>query len=449
MTIALPSPVNAEIRDFADWLPPILVKELRQGLRARAFVGGFVAVQTAMIVLLGLRLLDTAAAGQYLPENIDEYQWLVIGFALLILLPLRGLTAISEETRQNTLPLMQLTQMGSMRLVCGKWLALVSQTLLLVVAILPYQVLTYFFGEVDVIENIEILGGLLLESLVLTALCIAFSPANIFVRMVMLGLAFLPVGATVVGFVEHISNGGGSGFLSSSGPAVSWVVMFVFAALAAIVFLLAVAAARISHGAENAAARIRGIALAIMAGSMIGICLGDASQCFVWVILSMPMLMWAAMEAMTEHASGLPSLYVPWVKRGRWGEGLGRIFYPGWGTGVLFVLLMMVLMEVEGGLIGICSGDKNTDPARFFGIFFQLGMVMLYPGVLLCAMPRLRQRHLVYLGMQMSGIAWFVAGSMAGLQRGTGGGALLSFVPPAAFLASMSYSAGDGGWVVA
>lgn len=441
MTLAPPSSLTAGLRsiqDFGDWLPPMLVKELRQGLRARVFVSAFVAVQAAMIVVLGLRLMG-AKNNDYLPENVDGYQWLAMGVTLLILLPLRGLTVISEESKQKTIDLLVLTHMSSMRLVCGKWLALVSQTLLLVVAILPYQVLTYFFGEVDVVENLELLGWLLLASLALTALCIALSPANVLVRLVVLGLTALPVGAAGMAYLEHLDNGGGSGFLASSHPGISWICMFIFAAVSTTVFLLAVAAARVGHVAENGSTRIRCITLMMMVGGMIGICASDSRQGIAWMMLSMPVLMWAAMEAMAEHTSVLPATYLPWVKRGRPGEFLGRFLYPGWGTGVMFVLLMTAGLEIEVMLMSLRSGI-GSGIGQMASSMFQFGMTMLYPGALLCVMPRLRQRHWMYILMQVGGVVWYAAGSMASFRSNAA--ALLGLLPTSAFLGTLGYSPG-------
>ena len=47
--------------DFSDWLSPILVKELRQGLKSRVFVGSFIVMQVVMIMAMGLRLLEQAS----------------------------------------------------------------------------------------------------------------------------------------------------------------------------------------------------------------------------------------------------------------------------------------------------------------------------------------------------------------------------------------------------
>ena len=49
--------------DFSDWLSPILVKELRQGLKSRVFAGSFIVMQVVMILTMGLRLLEQSERG--------------------------------------------------------------------------------------------------------------------------------------------------------------------------------------------------------------------------------------------------------------------------------------------------------------------------------------------------------------------------------------------------
>ena len=46
---------------------------------------------------------------------------------LLLLMPARGLGAVSEEARANTFDLVQLTRMTAFRIALGKWIALVAQ----------------------------------------------------------------------------------------------------------------------------------------------------------------------------------------------------------------------------------------------------------------------------------------------------------------------------------
>ena len=152
------------MNDFADWFSPIIVKELRQGMRARAFLGIFLAIQFFMIVCVLISLGDgshDAAAGFF---------WTFIGGAILFAMPLRGLATLNGEMKGNTMELMLLTQLSAWRITAGKWLALVLQTLLLVCAVLPYVVLRYFLGGVNLVDDLAMLGFMLIGSALATAL---------------------------------------------------------------------------------------------------------------------------------------------------------------------------------------------------------------------------------------------------------------------------------------
>ena len=187
--------------DFADWLNPMLVKELRQGLKTKAFVIVFVLVQVALVILMGFRLLAQNDPFGYTAGMLDGLLWTAIGGALLVLMPLRALTAISEEDKANTLHLVQLTRLSSTRIVWGKWIALVSQTLLLSVAILPYAVLRYFFGGIDIVSDLLALMWMLGGSLMLTAGCLVLSTLPMGTRVILLAggvpgtMVFTSIGA--------------------------------------------------------------------------------------------------------------------------------------------------------------------------------------------------------------------------------------------------------------
>src|SRR5262245_35996909 len=85
--------------DFGDWLSPILVKELRQGLKSKAFVATFIIVQAAMIILVGIELLSLAGGGgRGMVEGLDVVFWCFgVWLPLLVMMPARGITAVSEE----------------------------------------------------------------------------------------------------------------------------------------------------------------------------------------------------------------------------------------------------------------------------------------------------------------------------------------------------------------
>ena len=173
--------------DFADWLSPMLVKELRQGVRTRVFVFLFILLQVFMLLDLSLSLL-VAATGSDASEG-TVFFWIMVAVPVLLILPLSGLNAIGGEIRGNTLELIFLTRLTAFRIVLGKWFALFAQALLLVCAVLPYLVLRYFMGGVNLASELLLLGTMLVGSALLTALATAFSafPARLVRPLVAIG----------------------------------------------------------------------------------------------------------------------------------------------------------------------------------------------------------------------------------------------------------------------
>lgn len=386
--------------DFGDWLNPMLVKELRQGLKTNVFVGVFVLVQAAMILLVGFRLLsmgtaDASDAGEWL----DGVLWFALGAALLLIMPLRGLHTISEETKQNTLDLVQLTHLGAMRIVTGKWIAIVGQVLLLTMAVLPYAVLRYFFGGVDVVSNLTSLMGMLLASTVISAACVMLSTVPAVTRSLLIGLLFFMFFSSGFGFLIRTSIGG-TGF----GAAPFSVIAALFSAGVAIAFLLALAASRIAAAAENFAFVLRSIALGTALISLIAVWAGSRSS--FWVITPWLMGGWSIFEAMTERTNELPSLYAPWVRRGRLGRIPGKIFYPGWATGLIYTGIMVA------ALIAITYATLATSDRKellMMAPFCYLAAVFPVPLLLLRG---IKNRGWIYALVQLAGLILFAFGRM-------------------------------------
>ena len=76
-TATLPAEGNASYadshgRDFSDWVSPILVKELRQGLKSRVFVATFIIVQVVMILLVGMLAWTVRYALFFLQRHLTQ-----------------------------------------------------------------------------------------------------------------------------------------------------------------------------------------------------------------------------------------------------------------------------------------------------------------------------------------------------------------------------------------
>lgn len=377
---------------FADWLPPMLVKELRQGLRTHMFVGAFVTLQLAMVSLLGFQLLAARDGGvANLQEDLDQYLWIAIIVTLLVLMPLRGLMAISEETKGGTIDLVQLTHLSSVFIVLHKWLALISQTMLLVIAMMPYLVLRYFFGGDDVWFNVLALGWLTLISISLTAVCIATSPAGMVGRLVVLGIIGFPGYIMASEFVENRDN------FTSGGPP---VLSVAYVLLASIMIALTLASKQLSAPGENGSTRFRVIAIFLMAGAGIASLIDPANDSLAWTMWMIPLLVVAGLESLSEPTKQHPGIYVPFVRRGLLGRLAGRVLYPGWTSGVWFVL-MLGLMFSEAYYFWYARHLQLDNAARSAIAAIQFTMALVFPAAIMPLMPSFKHRHWLYVGIQV------------------------------------------------
>jgi hypothetical protein len=160
--------------DFPGWLSPMLVRELRQGVQSGIFAWTFIGIQGAMFALM------TWAVGTFggAPEGASgrDFQamfWGALALAIVVVVPLRGLTAVSGERVASNLDLVRLTRLSATRIVLGKWAALVGQGLLVATALLPYLALRYFFGGVNVVVDLELFGWMVAGSMTVAAAALA------------------------------------------------------------------------------------------------------------------------------------------------------------------------------------------------------------------------------------------------------------------------------------
>jgi len=395
------APASPNGHDFADWLSPILVKELRQGLKAKVFVSVFTTVQIVMIFIMGIQLLSMATGGsRSTVSELDGFFWFSVWLPLLLLMPGRGLSAISEEVKANTLDLVQLTRMGAFRIVLGKWFALAAQSLLLVTAILPYAVLRYFFGNVNIVEDMAILAWLLTGSLVLTAGALALSSvplvARIFVMAVLIPGLF--IGLSVFSLSRAFGGGGSS--LPTDAP---WW-MLAGAAVVYTLFFLEITASRIAPLSENHAGIKRcGALLLALVPLGLGAVWGTESGVPAAFLLT-PLWAWVLFEALTEQTSAEPGIYAGFTKRGLMGRIAARVFTPGWASGIIFTMLLVGMVMAASDLSFMRDAKLGHTVNPLAGHHLEWAMLffsIISPVLFILALPQIKQRGWVYILAQV------------------------------------------------
>ena len=81
--------------------------------------------------------------------------WLLIGALLILVTPLRAFNELAAERKANTLELIFMSGLSAWRIAFGKWVSLLFQALLFLLAVLPYAIMRYYFGAVDLAQDLH------------------------------------------------------------------------------------------------------------------------------------------------------------------------------------------------------------------------------------------------------------------------------------------------------
>lgn len=398
---------DLHLTDFSDRLSPMLVKELRQGMRTHLFTIAFILLQAFMVLSV---LIGASAPGN--SPAVAGFFWFFVIVALLIVMPVRGFAALSTEIQLNTMDLIQLTRLGAWRMTFGKWAALVAQTLLLVCGILPYLVMRYFFGGMDLMKELLGLFWVLVLSMVFTAITVGFSAfRSVLLRAtVAVGLLILvAAGEELVDDLFRLMLDRSTAGATTSTAALGMGAC-LFTAVYLSWFMLDLGASRIAPEADNHAARKRLMALAFglimltlpLFGLHTGTCLIIVG--IIWMLV--------CLDALTERPTLLPSLLVPFSKR--WFlRPFPLLLAPGWTSGIFFYLLCATLyaiaLQLHTGFGGLTLAERQvvisaaalvvfpliplhlffrriTEPGSIFGIYLLIQVCAAVVGFFLMIM---------------------------------------------------------------
>jgi hypothetical protein len=200
---------------LAEAAGPIVVKEVRQGLRARVFAIFF------GLLLLGCLVVALVAAAEFdRRTNVElgpDYFRVFLGALGLVeffVIPYTAFRAMSREREDETWVLLVLTGLGPRRIVRGKLTSALAQGLLYASACAPFVLFSYYLNGIDLPT---VLVALLLAA-AWSCLWVAFGVAaatlahsRIGRALVHFGVLGVLLGATVGGiaFAAFFSEAGG------------------------------------------------------------------------------------------------------------------------------------------------------------------------------------------------------------------------------------------------
>ena len=333
-------PVIADPGDFPTWLPPMFVKELRQGLRTRGFVVVFIAFQALMAILMMGAIVgqDTAVPGARanIGTAINAFFWTLLTVQLLLVTPARALGSLQLEMDSRSLDLLLLTRLSAWRIVVGKWASLVAQATLLLIAMLPYGIVRYFAGSVDLVTDAErclaLLGG-----------CALFTSAGLWSSGLskILRVVFVIAGIMIGQVWRPLLSGFGVG---GAGPAFALsrveIAMWTFDGVLLMLFFLIAAVRRIAPIAENHAPLTRALPVVALAAMPIWVQWASTNAAGAEFVFTCGFTLLVC--AVEFGSARLPmAVHVrPWQQRGPVTRFLARFVLPGWPSAFLFAVLL-------------------------------------------------------------------------------------------------------------
>lgn len=326
----------------------MLVKELRQGMRTSSFVIPFVVLQAILTIVilivslfsLGGRLLDSSSIGNWFTGFILLFYCL----GILVFQPLRGISAIASEVQENTIDLMTLTSLTAWRIVYGKWLSIVSQSALIAGAVLPYLIIPYFFGGLQLFPQLTLWLALFVVSSALTALTVGISAVgSALVRgLLVVGGAALMMGYLLFSFLPNVPH-----FMEmlsfTHGEQTLSVIAFLVATCYLCYFFLELGTTAIAPSSENRATKKRLIGLGVLTLTyFLLLPTGESIALFS----AMAITACIALDLFSERVTFSPIVCWKFIRLGFLGRIAGRFLYPGWGTGSLFFLVLTLVLCV-------------------------------------------------------------------------------------------------------
>lgn len=373
--------------DYPSFLPPMLVKELRQVMRTKGFIAVFLGIHVIMLLVLVLALLtrDVQTADYF--SVLNGLFWGLLTVVLLIITPMRGAATLNTELENKSIDLLLLTQLSARRIVLGKWGSLLGTGLLFATSLLPYGILRYFFGPVDFLEDLLAVLALVLGGATLTALSVWSSGQNKVVRILIPILAVISLQTSTVGFfVSRSIRTGGVPMNSSGFPSLLSMDFFYMSlcALVLLVFFLLHGARRITPPAVNDAIPIR---LLPLLGIITAIILSLSMRPQVPMFFALIFFVLVIGIEVAQSRELMPVHWRYWMKRGPLLRSAGLMLLPGWLSASLYAAVVLTLCAALGCFDKFRPSGPKVDYATFTWWLALAWQALVFPAALLAMLP--------------------------------------------------------------
>lgn len=177
-----------------------MIKAARQLLASRVFGLTFVGMQILLVLAVSL---STVAADGTAGESAfgATVFWLATGIFITVAVPIECMRMMFQELRGRNFELATLACLNPYRIIDGIYFSALAYTLILFTSLLPYGLIRYFIGGIDLVGDFMVLMIIALFGAHLSAVAmLAATIRTLILRLVFLGFWVffaLPFGSSV------------------------------------------------------------------------------------------------------------------------------------------------------------------------------------------------------------------------------------------------------------
>lgn len=392
--------------DFPSFLPPMMVKELRQGLRARFFVYTMILLPVILAIPYILHCLRYNDGEPFIgAEAVDAFFGVVVAIVLLLLPPTRAFSGISGEIISRASEFLVMTRLTSRKIVFQKWLSQMAQTGLLLIVIFPFLLLNYLLGRSELMTDIIriLMMYVVSGAMVAAGLWVSGMPLIIRVLAIMgiigFGLNIFSIGS-IFASMRYLSGVGTGPFYGMSLPATLGYVLFIVLVLVPVTYCILILACKsLAPPAENLASPLRRflmwtISIVSLLCALSALIYPDAKEIVV-ILMGMVLMVYLGFfyvqsvlweRTLPVHAE---SAYEKKGIRGVWSRTASLFLMPGWESAGLFGLYGIII-GVGAGLLPSLSNFPEFKDVSLWQVLWlglavwasQMAIVMLLQEVL-------------------------------------------------------------------
>lgn len=384
------SALDESMDRISDRFNPILVKELRQSLRGKAFRSAFSCVLVLLTFASVGALLSASAFGQAQGREFFLGIYGCLGLALYGLVPFAAFSSLGGEWEENTFDLLVLSDLRPNHVVRGKLMSAAVQALLYLTTFTPFLACAFLMQGVDLGAMIVIILLSFFWSVALSMLAIVLSTLAR-QRFLRIGMMVVLAGSLATGFGFALS---GAEVLLRE-PETLRVreffevgIGFVLLSLFLTTLMFQVACNQLAHPEENRSTRLRLTTTAALLAGLAWLSYmlsqypsGEATTGLFLMMLVFGVVLPSAL--FVSEPNSLGRRVAAEVGRRPIASWLMAPWLPGGGRGVLFYLLHLGLVMVAYPILRVATTSSSTYPLGSHGIFAFYGLCLYVTGYVL------------------------------------------------------------------